>query len=476
MNDKTKLRTGAELNDKRKDLEDIASIFEVLNLRFFLIDGVLLGAIREENFIKWDWDVELAIFEEEVMPNATKLLNALFDSGFEILNVNPFSSFFKINIKKRGTKFSLVGLKKSRNKWRYRSHFRYPLYLFDNAKHVKFLGKNYLAPFPAEEMLTCIYGQWEAPLRSSKQSEYLNRSLYMPKFLTLLIKIKHIIVEFDSYFLRLKMGITSKVFPERREYLFSNIMLKKALSEDCVFLEIGSSDGLEMSNAIEFTNGKLSGYLIEPSIENLEKSKKRIEKKSRKYNVSVCYINKVVSSSNENIDYYFSSTSTNLSGISAIPKDAEKRQIKSTTIKEFLSKENISLERNLVIKLDVEGAEVEILKSSIDLFSQMPNVSILLEVHQSFYKGDEMKEVLGNLFSIGFNASIVETAWVKSPDMFVDSGYKPIATYNNKSLYDSIDNNMVLTCSSKEILNMANITPFFTKKIVRSILIKKRNK
>ena len=109
---------------------------------------------------------------------------------------------------------------------------------------------------------------------SSKQSEYLDRSLYMPKFLTLLIKIKHIIVEFDSYFLRLKMGITSKVFPERREYLFSNIMLKKALSEDCVFLEIGSSDGLEMSNAIEFTNGKLSGYLIEPSIENLEKSKK----------------------------------------------------------------------------------------------------------------------------------------------------------------------------------------------------------
>ena len=115
MNDKIKLCTGAELNDRREDLEDIASIFEALNLRFFLIDGVLLGAIREENFIKWDWDVELAIFEEEVMPNATKLLNALFDSGFEIINVNPFSSFFKINIKKRGTKFSLVGLKKSRN-------------------------------------------------------------------------------------------------------------------------------------------------------------------------------------------------------------------------------------------------------------------------------------------------------------------------------------------------------------------------
>ena len=84
----------------------------------------------------------------------------------------------------------------------------------------------------------------------------------------------------------------------------------------------------------------------------------------------------------------------------------------------------------------------------------MPNVSILLEVHQSLYKGDEMKEELDNLFSIGFETSIVESAWVKSPDMFVDSGYKPTVSYNNRSLYFNLDNNMVSICSSREIMNI----------------------
>ncbi len=474
MNNKMTICSNTELNDRKKGLEDIKIVLDKLRLSFFLIDGTLLGAIREKNFIKWNSNVKLAIFEEEALPNVNHLLNELFSSDFEIININPFSAFFKINIRKKSVNFSLIGLKKTRNKWRYCSHFRYPSHLFDNAEYVNFLGKKYLAPFPAEEMLCHIYGQWSAPLRSSKRSEYLNKFFYMPKILTLCIQIMHIITNFGSYFLRLKMGVTSKFFPDRREYLFSDIMLKKALSKNCTFLEIGSSDGLEMSNAIEFTNGKLSGYLIEPSIENLEKSKKRIEKKSREYNVDICYVNKVVSSHNTGVDYYFSSSSSNLSGISVILADAEKRHIDSTTIESFLLKESISLKKHLVIKMDVEGAEVEILKSSIKVISRMQNVSILLEVHPNIYKGDNMKKVLDNLFSIGFNASLVETAWIKRPEMFANLGIHPIITYNNRALYSDVDNGMTSFSSSREILNVGRIMPFFTKKIVRSILIEKK--
>ena len=349
MNDKISLKTDQELQDRAKDLIEIRSILNRLNLRFYLICGVLLGAVREKGFIKWDWDVELAIFEEEIMPNATNLLNALFDSGFEIINVNPFSSFFKINIKKRGTKFSLCGLKMSRKKWRYRSNWRYPASLFNNATSIDFLGNDYLAPYPPEAMLSFIYGDWKTPLRSAYNSEYCKNS--MPKFLILLIKIRHIITDFGSYFLRLKMGITSKIFPARREYLFTNIMLKKALSEDCIFLEVGSSDGLEMSNAIGFTKGRIDGYLIEPSVENLEISKEKIKKQADKYNVEINYANKVVSSSNTDVDYYFSPDNANLSGIIVIPNGAKKRQIRSTTIEDFLADNNIPLDKHLVVKV-----------------------------------------------------------------------------------------------------------------------------
>ena len=182
---KVRDRTPEELSVKKNEFLKICDILDQLNINYFLQTGVLLGAIREQNFIKWDWDVELAIFEEEIMPNATNLLNALFDSGFEIINVNPFSSFFKINTKKRGTKFSLCGLKMSRKKWRYRSNWRYPASLFNNATSIDFLGNDYLAPYPPEAMLSFIYGDWKTPLRSAYNSEYCKNS--MPKFLKLLI-------------------------------------------------------------------------------------------------------------------------------------------------------------------------------------------------------------------------------------------------------------------------------------------------
>jgi FkbM family methyltransferase len=473
VNNKIKVYSNTELNDRKRDLEDIKAAFDKLGLSFFLIDGVLLGAIREQNFIKWDWDVELAVFEEEIMPNINSLLNELFSSGFEIININPFSSFFKINIMKRGTKFSLVGLKKTRNKWRYRALFRYPAKLFDDAQFINFLGTEYLIPYPPEEMLTFIYGQWKTPLRSVKQSEYLNQNVLMPRFLFFLIRIRHFITEYDSYLLRLKMKVVSIFFPDKREYLFSNVMLKKALSEDCIFLEIGSSDGLEMSNAIEFTNGKVEGYLVEPSVENLEKSKQRIQLKNKKYNTNISYINKAVSNSNKGVDYYFSFTNPNLSGITLISKHMEKRRIESITIREFLSKENISLDKHLVIKMDVEGAEIEILKSSIKILSQISRVSILLEVHPHLYKGNEMKEVLDDLFLTGFKTSFIESAGVRHPEMFVKLGLVPIMTYKNRALYSRINNDVTSNLSSRELLNIGTIPPYFTKKIVRSVLIEK---
>ena len=76
-----------ELVDRKLDLEEICDVFESLSINCLLIDGVLLGAVRDGDFIAWDWDVELALFEEEVINNTTVILNALHLRGFEILLV-----------------------------------------------------------------------------------------------------------------------------------------------------------------------------------------------------------------------------------------------------------------------------------------------------------------------------------------------------------------------------------------------------
>ena len=126
--------------------------------------------------------------------------------------------------------------------------------------------------------------------------------------------------------------------------------------------------------------------------------------------------------------------------------------------------------------MDIEGAEVEILESSFEIFSQMTNVSILLEVHPHTYKGDMMKRILESLFASGFKATLIESAWTQTPELFKDAKLSPAFIYNNRALYKDVDKSIVIAATSHEILNVMDIKPFFTKKIIRSILIEKRRK
>ena len=459
----------------KKGLIEIKIIFDKLQLRFFLIDKILLDAVCKVDFIKWNYTINLAIFEEEIMPNTTILLNKLFDGGVEISNFNPFTCFFKISIVKNGSKFSFVGLRKSKNRWYYNSNFRYPSKLFDNAKAINFFGNKYLAPFPPEEMLDFTYKKWRMPFRFSGQYKYSNRDVYMPKYLTILIKIRHFISLTASYLLNIKINLILKISPDKREYLFSNIMLKKALSKNCVFIEIGSSDGLEMSNAINFTKGLVEGYLIEPSVENLEKSRKRIQYKVKKYNTNISYSNKAVSSLTKNLDYYFSAENSNLSSIYPTLEYTEKRKIESTTIKSFLLDNCVDLSRHIVIKMDVEGAEVEILKSSLDIFKKIPNLSILFEVHPHMYHSGEMEAVLRKLFDIGFKVKLIESAGLKSPNEFIENELKPVKEFGYRALYENISDDFAIKVISKNILDITRKKPFLTLKIVRSVFLKKRS-
>ena len=75
-------------------LKEIKKFMDGLGVKFMLFDGVLLGAIREKNFIKWDWDVELAIRVEDIYDQVAILLEAAKDSGFSIINIVFFFIFF----------------------------------------------------------------------------------------------------------------------------------------------------------------------------------------------------------------------------------------------------------------------------------------------------------------------------------------------------------------------------------------------
>ena len=69
LNQKTRIRTKLELDIRRKEFIEICILLDSLNIRYFLLGGILLGAIRNNDFIPWDWDVEICVLSEDVYNN-----------------------------------------------------------------------------------------------------------------------------------------------------------------------------------------------------------------------------------------------------------------------------------------------------------------------------------------------------------------------------------------------------------------------
>lgn len=75
--------------------KELKELFDNNNIRYFGIGGTGIGAVREKGFIRWDDDLDLAVFEEDI----PKLIKVLENSKYSVKNnrlpYNPFP-FYKI--------------------------------------------------------------------------------------------------------------------------------------------------------------------------------------------------------------------------------------------------------------------------------------------------------------------------------------------------------------------------------------------
>jgi len=176
-----------ELNGRNQGLKEVKEILCSLNIKFLLGGGVLLGAIRDKDFIKWDWDVELELYTEEVIDKVDIIKDNFSANNFEVKVVDVSYENFKINVIKYNSKYTLEGLHK-KGKYRVRKTFKYPAKYFVNTKKILFRGEFYMAPYPPEEFLAFTYGDWRTPIKSSNKREYLSSSVFRDSWPT---KIKY---------------------------------------------------------------------------------------------------------------------------------------------------------------------------------------------------------------------------------------------------------------------------------------------
>lgn len=221
-------------------------------------------------------------------------------------------------------------------------------------------------------------------------------------------------------------------------------VLRKELKEGMVCMDLGANIGyvtLLMADKIGKT-GMI--YAIEPDPANVELLDKNIELNN--FNDRVRIFKMGVSNKLQVADFYVGKSS-NLGGMTKT-KNTKGSPIRVgvDTITNFCEDKKIPE----LIKMDIEGHEVEVLEGMYDLVKKKDfPCKIVMELHPVHYSDNHSLEFwLRKFLNRGFKTKYVISAAVVVPDLFKEWGYEPIESFKTRrGLYDNFsDEHMLKAC------------------------------
>lgn len=154
---------------EKQNLKDFSEIMNSVGIPFILYFGTLLGAIRDNGFIRHDEDVDLAL-HIDYFQNFKDSLPLLKNKGFELARIDErgFASVIRNNEYIDLYFFS----KYSDNYLGCCGEFA-PLNIFSNTTKYEFYGNSYMIPQNYPDILKLYYGDtWNIPIEY-KQSLFL---------------------------------------------------------------------------------------------------------------------------------------------------------------------------------------------------------------------------------------------------------------------------------------------------------------
>jgi len=178
---KIRIRSDDELKMQNVGLKELSQLLNSRKVKHFITGGTLLGAIREKNFIKWDWDVEITILTDQIFSIKDDLSNLFVNSGFKVSKYLDKYDSLKWELIKYNCSYELLGFYKE-GEWMYRlgKGIKVPAYLFNKQYDLFFLGNLYQTVSDPKKYLEFCYGDWQTPKRTSDKREYLTLE-HVPK-------------------------------------------------------------------------------------------------------------------------------------------------------------------------------------------------------------------------------------------------------------------------------------------------------
>jgi hypothetical protein len=178
-----------------KNLLTIQKILQEISVNFFLCEGTLLGAIRENKFLDHDQDIDIGIFHEneettnkiiDCIKKEFKILYTWTSTDLGIteisLKTNPKIDVF-FYFEENNFNYNLCYGKKNNKEWLAKKY----VYKKFKLKEFLFLDNMFYIPDNPEEYLSAKYGDWKTRceqwdwFNSPKNSINYNTKVYCNK-------------------------------------------------------------------------------------------------------------------------------------------------------------------------------------------------------------------------------------------------------------------------------------------------------
>lgn len=184
------------------------------------------------------------------------------------------------------------------------------------------------------------------------------------------------------------------------------------VDESPIVMDIGANIGYFALIAADQLDGAKI-YAFEPGPDNLEQLHRNIELNG--YENEIIVFNKAVGSETGTADLEISGASNHHSVVDSPTVDSIKIDV--TTVDTFISQQDVDDNVPVIIRMDVEGYEMNVFQGMADLFSSSRPIYLFAEIHAYKPQVDNAK-ILDMINGAGFNLEYVAVDNGDTPEIY----------------------------------------------------------